>query len=135
MLRSALVLLSMLQVGGRVRQSFDRVFRQAFITAVAVVFFTAAAVFGLVAAYRELLTIYSSPEAALLMALALLLLALLALGFVQLMAPKRPKVQTLVSATGDPNQIQAAMSETVRQIGPLPLVLIAFAGGVLAGPR
>ena len=74
MLRSALGLLSMLQVGGRVRQSLDRLLRQGLIIAVAIVFLIAAAAFGLLAAYRELQTIYPPPEAALLMALTVVLL-------------------------------------------------------------
>ena len=66
MLRSALALLSTLQVGGRVRQSFDRWLRQALIVVVAAAFIVAAAVFVVLAAYRELVTIYPPPEAALL---------------------------------------------------------------------
>ena len=127
MLRSALGLLSMLQIGGRVRQSFDRLLWQALITAVALVFFIAAAAFGLLASYRELLTIYPPPEAPLLMALALLLLGLLALGALQLIA--RSRETTLSPAVRNP------IDATVSQIGPFPLVLIAFAGGVLAGRR
>ena len=81
MLRSALALLSMLQVGGRVEQSLDRLLWQALITAVAGLFFLAAAAFGLLAAYRELVSAYQPPEAALLMALGLLFLGLLIFGF------------------------------------------------------
>lgn len=117
----------MLQIGGRVRQSFDRLLWQALITAVALVFFIAAAAFGLLASYRELLTIYPPPEAPLLMALALLLLGLLALGALQLIA--RSRETTLSPAVRNP------IDATVSQIGPFPLVLIAFAGGVLAGRR
>ena len=50
MLRSALALLSMLQVGGRFRQSFDRLLQQALIVLVAVAFIVAAAAFGVLAA-------------------------------------------------------------------------------------
>ena len=91
MLRSALALLSMLQVGGRFRQSFDRLLQQALIVAVAVVFFIAAATFGLLAVYRELVSIYQPPEAAVIMALTLLFLGLLALG---LLALKRKPTRT-----------------------------------------
>ena len=80
MLRSALALLSLLRIGTRIRQSFDRLLQQALVVVVAVVFIVAAAAFGVLAAYRELVTIYPLPEAALLMALGLLLLALLALA-------------------------------------------------------
>jgi hypothetical protein len=131
MLRSALKLLSMLQVGGRVRQFFDRLLRQALLVAVAVAFIVAAAAFAVLAAYRELLTIYPPTETALLMALALLLLGLLALGALQLIAPKRETTRDVISPAEGRNPIGATMS----QIGPFPLVLIAFAGGVLAGRR
>lgn len=87
MLRSALALLSTLQVGGRVKQSFDRLLRQALIVVIAAAFIVAAAVLGLLAAYRELVTIYPPPEAALLMALLLLLLGLLALAVLPLIVP------------------------------------------------
>jgi hypothetical protein len=88
MLRSALALLSTLQAGGRVRKFFVRWLRQAFIIVVAVAFIVAAAVLGLLAVYRELVTIYPPPEAALLMALVLLLLGFLALAVSPLIAPK-----------------------------------------------
>ena len=135
MLRSALALLSTLQVGGRFRQSFNRWLRQAFIVLVAAAFIVAAAVLGLLAAYRELVTIYPPPEAALLLALLLLFLGLLALAVSPLIAPKvKPRRhfvtprQAIVSKNG-------GMRHAVRYIGPFPLVLIAFAAGVLAGRK
>jgi hypothetical protein len=70
MLRSALALLSMLQLGGRVRQSFDRLLWQASVIAVAGLLF-------ILAVYRELASMYQPAEAATLMALALTLLGLL----------------------------------------------------------
>jgi hypothetical protein len=135
MLRSALALLSTLQVGGRVRQSFDRLLRQALIVVVAGAFIVAAAVLGVLAAYRELVTIYPRPEAALLMALLLLLLGLLALAVLSLIGPRlKPRRnfaaprQVIVTTNG-------GVRQAVRYIGPFPLVLIAFAAGVLAGRR
>jgi hypothetical protein len=133
MLRSARALLSMMRVGGRVRQSFDRWLWQALITVVAVAFFIAAAAFGLLAAYRELILIYQPIEAAILMALALTLLGLLSLGSLQLMRPRREAGDFVSRVEGNP--IQATVSGAIRQIGPFPLVLIAFAGGILAGRR
>jgi hypothetical protein len=105
MLRSALALLSMLGLGGHVRQSFDRLLKQALIVVVAVAFIVAAAAFGILAAYRELVTIYPLPEAALLMALALSLLAFLALAVLLLIAPKRKTSWNLVSPGRSPNPI------------------------------
>jgi hypothetical protein len=135
MLRWALALLSMLGLGGHVRQSFDRLLKQALIVVVAVAFIVAAAAFGILAAYRELVTIYPLPQAALLMALALLLLAFLALAVLLLIAPKRKTTRNLVSPGRSLNPIGGGMRNAVTQIGPFPLVLIAFATGVLAGRR
>jgi len=135
MLRSALALLSMLGLGGHVRQSFDRLLKQALIVVVAVAFIVAAAAFGILAAYRELVTIYPLPQAALLMALALLLLAFLALAVLLLIDPKRTTTRNLVSPGRSLNPIGGGMRNAVTQIGPFPLVLIAFATGVLAGRR
>jgi len=134
MLRSALALLSTLQVGGRVKQSFDRLLRQALIVVIAAAFIVAAAVLGLLAAYRELVTIYPPPEAALLMALLLLLLGLLALAVLPLVPSVKPRRnfvaprQAIVTTNG-------GMRQAVQYIGPFPLVLIAFAAGVLASRR
>ena len=117
------------------RQSFDRLLKQALIVVVAVAFIVAAAAFGILAAYRELVTIYPLPQAALLMALALLLLAFLALAVLLLIAPKRKTTRNLVSPGRSLNPIGGGMRNAVTQIGPFPLVLIAFATGVLAGRR
>jgi hypothetical protein len=134
MLRAALALLSTLQLGGQLRQSFERSLQQALIVAVAVGFLIAAA-FGLLAAYRELVSIYQPPEAAVLMALPLLFLGFLALGALPLVARKRKSTRNLISPGGTLNPIDEGMRNAVRQIGPFSLVLIAFAGGVLAGRR
>ena len=131
MLRSALALLSMLQVGGRGRQSLDRLLWQALITAVAGLSFLAAAAFGLPAAYRELVSIYRPPEAALLMALGLLFIGLLIFGF---FVKGRP-IRKLIPPRRSFNPIEGGMRNAVTQIGPFPLVLIAFAAGVLTGRR
>ena len=56
MLRAAMALLSTLQIGARIKESFERSLRQAAVIAVAVVFLAAAAVFGLIAAYHALVS-------------------------------------------------------------------------------
>ncbi|MGA7374648.1 MAG: hypothetical protein WBE89_14255 [Methyloceanibacter sp.] len=135
MLRSALALLSTLQVGGRVKQSFDRLLRQALIVVIAAAFIVAAAVLGLLAAYRELVTIYPPPEAALLMALLLLLLGLLALAVLPLIVPSVKPRRNFVAPRQAIVTTNGGMRQAVRYIGPFPLVLIAFAAGVLASRR
>ena len=75
MLRTALALLSTLQIGARIKESLERSLRQAAVVAVAVVLLIAAAVFGLIAAYQALVSIYQfdAVEAAAIMAGVLLL--------------------------------------------------------------
>ena len=109
--------------------------RQALIVVVAAAFIVAAAVFGLLAAYRELVTIYSPPEAALLLAFLLLLLGLLALAVSPLIVPSVKPRGNFAAPRQALGPIEAGKRNVVRQIGPFPLVLIAFAAGVLAGRR
>jgi hypothetical protein len=70
MLRAALALLSTLQIGARIKESLERSLRQALVVAVAAVLLVAAAVFGLLAAYHALVSLYqfSALEAAAIMA-------------------------------------------------------------------
>ena len=70
MLRAALALLSTLQIGARISNLFQRSLRQAVVIAVAAALLIAAAVFGLLAAYHMLVSIYqfSPVEAAAIMA-------------------------------------------------------------------
>jgi len=56
MLRSALALLSSLQVGLRLKESVERSLRQAVVIAVAIVVLLFAAAFGLVALYNVLVS-------------------------------------------------------------------------------
>jgi len=75
MLRSALALLSSLQIGLRIKESVERSLRQAIVIAVAVIVLIAAASFGLLAAYHALVLSYgfTPPEAAGILAAALAL--------------------------------------------------------------
>ena len=94
MLRAALALLSTLQIGARIKESLERSLRQAAVIAVAVVFLVAAAVFGLIAAYHALVSIYQfdAAEAAAIMAGVLLLVGLIVIAIALSMGhgPKRP---------------------------------------------
>ena len=58
MLRTALALLSTLQIGARVKESVERSLRQAAVFAVGAVLILVAAIFGLIAAYQALVSIY-----------------------------------------------------------------------------
>ena len=82
MLRAAMALLSTLQIGARIKESFERSLRQAAVIAVAAVLLVAAAVFGLIAAYHALVSIYQfdAAEAAAIMAGVLLLVGLIVIA-------------------------------------------------------
>ena len=137
MLRAAMALLSTLQIGTRIRESFERSLRQAAIIAVAVVLLVSAAVFGLIAAYHALVSIYQfdAVEAAAIMAGVLLLVGLIVLAVASSMgrAPKRPA--PLVSTPDPTAMIDESLGKAMQQVGPVPLLAVAFIAGVLFGRR
>ena len=139
MLRTALALLSTLQVGARIRNSFERSLRQAMVIAIAVILLVAATVFGLVAAYHSLVSVYhfAPAEAAAIMAAGLLLGGLIALAIVPLVGrqPKRASPTPLASAGDATGMIDQGVGKAVQQIGPVPLLAMAFIAGILAGRR
>jgi hypothetical protein len=141
MLRAALTLLSTLQIGARIKESFERSLRQAAVLAVAAVLLVAASVFGLIAAYQALVSVYQFDplEAAAIMAGVLLLIGLVVLAFVPAIGrePKRasPSPSPLIS-TGDATaMIDQGVNKAMQQVGPVPLLAIAFLAGILAGRR
>ena len=139
MLRTALALLSTLQVGARIRESFERSLRQAIVIAIAAVLLLAAAVFALVAAYHALVSIYhfDPAEAAAIMTAGLLLIGLLVLAIVPLIGrqPKQIAPAPLVSTRDATGMIDQGVGKAMHQIGPVPLLAIAFIAGTLAGRR
>jgi hypothetical protein len=139
MLRTALALLSSLQIGARIKEQFDRALRQAVVIAVAAVLLVAAAVFALLAFYHALISHYqlSATEAAAIMAGVLLLIGLIALATVPLIGrePKRPKPAPLVSAGDTAGLVDVGVGKAMEQVGPLPLLALAFFAGLLAGRK
>ncbi len=139
MLRAALALLSTVQVGARIKESLDRSLRQAAIAAVALVFLLGAAAFGLIAAYHFLIAFYqfSAGEAAAIMAASLLLVGLIVLALAS-RAGSRPKRQApaRVAPTAEgPGMLDEGIGRVVQQVGPVPLLAIAFLAGILATRR
>ena len=139
MLRAALALLSTLQIGARIKESFERSLRQAAIIAIAVVLMLAAAVFGLLAAYHALVSIYafSAVEAAAIMAACLLVVGVIVLATVPLIGrePKREKPGPLLTSGEDGGLVDQGVGKAMQQIGPVPLLAIAFLAGLFAGRR
>lgn len=139
MLRAALALLSTLQLGARLRDSVERALRQAAVAAVAVIFLLAAAVFALIATYQVLVATYqfSPAEAAAIMAGSLLLVGVLMLAIApQVGRPPRRAPRPPLSTAGEGvGLIDQSVGKAVQQIGPVPLIAIAFLAGLFAGRR
>ena len=99
----------------------------------------AAAVFGLIAAYHALVSVYQfdAMEAAAIMAAGLLLFALLVLAIVPLIGrkPKRAAPYPLVSTGDATTMIDQVVGKAMQQIGPVSLLAIAFIAGMLTGRR
>jgi hypothetical protein len=141
MLRAAMTLLSSLQIGARIKESLERSLRQAAVIAVAVVFLVAAAVFGMIAAYHALVSIYQfdPAEAAAIMAGVLLVVGLIVLVIASSMGgePKRAasRPSALVSTPDPTAMLDQGVGKAMEQVGPVPLLAIAFIAGVLFGRR
>jgi hypothetical protein len=135
MLRSAFMLLSSLQMGVRIKRSLERYLRQAVVIAVAAGLLIAAAVFGLLAAFHALVSIYqfSALEAAAIMAACLLLVGLMVLTIAPLIGrqAKRASSAPLVATGEGTGLIDQGLGKVIQQIGPVPLIAIAFLAGLL----
>ena len=138
MLRTALALLSTLQIGARIKDSLERSLRQAAIVAVAVVLLIAAAVFGLIAAYQALVSIYQfdAVEAAAIMAGVLLVIGLIVLAIVPSMGRPPKEAPAPSRLASDPAaMIDQGVGKAMQQVGPVPLLVAAFLAGIFAGRR
>lgn len=139
MLRMALALLSTVQFGARIKDSFERGLRQAAIAAVAVVFLIAAAVFALIATYHVLISSFqfTPAEAAAIMAGSLLLIGVLMLALAPRVgqAPSKTPPSPITAAGQGAGLLDQGVGNVVRQVGPVNLVAIAFLAGLFAGRR
>jgi hypothetical protein len=138
MLRSALALLSSLQIGLRIKESIERSLRQAIVVAVAAVVLIAAAAFSLLAAYQALIAHGFTPaEAAGIVAAALALLGGLILATLPLFARKRKPQAPSMLATGTEGvgMLDQGVGKAMQSVGPVGLLAIAFIAGLLASRR
>jgi hypothetical protein len=140
MLRSALALLSSLQVGLRLKESVERSLRQAIVIAVAIVVLLFAAAFGLVALYNVLVSNhgFTPAEAAGIIAAALALLGALILATLPLFARRRRVRQApgLAAAAGEGvGMLDQGVGQAMQRVGPVTLLAVAFIAGVLASRR
>ncbi len=139
MLRLALSLLSSLQIGARLKQSFERSLRLAAVVTVAIIILLAAAGFGLLAAYQALISLYqfNSVEAAGIIAAALAMLGVLVLASVELLGrkPRRAPPTVLTTTEGNMGLVDQGLGKAMQQVGPVTLLVIAFLAGVLASRK
>lgn len=139
MLRIALSLISSLQIGARIKNAVERSVKKAVIITIAAVIFLFAIGFGLVAGYQALIAIYgfTAVEAAGIVAGALVVLALIVLAFIPILnRPKKTATQSLASAPAEGMaMIDQGVGKAMQQVGPLTLLVLAFAAGLLASRR
>jgi len=137
MLRIVLSLVSSLQIGARIKDAIERSAKKAAIIAVAAVVFLFAIGFGLVAAYQALIVYdFTALQAAGIVAGALVLLAVLILALLPLVSRPKPQAQNFVNAPAEGMaMIDQGVGKAMQQVGPLTLLVIAFAAGLLASRR
>lgn len=140
MLRAAMALLSTLQIGARIKDSIERALRQAVVVAIAAVIILAAVTFGLIAAYHALISIYefSAAEAAAIMAACLFVLGVIVLAIASVVGrepAKHARSSPLAGLGEGENLVDQGVGKAMQQIGPVPLLAIAFLAGLFAGRR
>lgn len=139
MLRSALALLSTLQIGLRIRESIERSLRQAILVAVAALLLIAAACFGLLAGYQALVLSHglTPPQAAGAIAAALAVLGVIVLAVFLVPARRRkPPAPRPIAAAGEGvGLLDQSVGKAMQQMGPVTLLALAFIAGLLASRR
>jgi len=137
MWRLALTLLSSLQAGAKIKQSFERAMRQAIAIAIAVVILIAAACFGLVAAYHALISSYgfSPAEAAGIMASILLLLGAALLAWSAFGQRHHAGAPANANLGGGIANVEQQIGKAMQQISPITLLAIAFVAGIFASRK
>lgn len=135
MLRLALSLVSSLQAGARIKDTVERSIRQAAIVAAAIVVLLFAAGFGLATGYQALVANGFSPVAAAGLIAGILALIGVVLLFIGL-RKTQPRQTSFVNAPAEGlAMVDQSVSKAMTQVGPLTLLAVAFAAGVLATRR
>lgn len=138
MLRLALSLISSLQIGARIKDTVERSVRKGIVIAVAAVVFLFAIGFGLVAAYLALISVYgfTALQSAGIVAGVLVVLALLVLATLPLFDRPRARKQDFVAAPAEGlAMVDQSVGKAMQQVGPLTLLAVAFAAGLLLSRR
>lgn len=139
MLRILLGLLSSLQIGARAKDVLLGLKRQSIVVAIAALLLIMAIAWALVTAFFALeLAGLSALAASGLIAGMLLLIAILTFASLPLFGPKKakPKPQAMLDAGTDALAMaDKSVEKAMRQIGPLAILAVAFAAGLLASRR
>lgn len=137
MLRLMLSLISSLQIGTRIKEAVERSLRQAVFIAIGIVILLFAFGFGLVVAYQALVVSGCAPiAAAAIVAGALALLGILILATAPSLAkPKRQEPSFVDAPAEGMAMIDESVGKAMKQVGPVTLLVVAFAVGLLASRR
>jgi hypothetical protein len=138
MLRLALSLISSLQIGARIKSAVQESVKKAVLYAVAGVALLFAIGFGLVAAYQALIVYgFTAVAAAGIVAGALVVLAVIVVLLVPLVTkPKKTDTQRLMDAPAEGMaMVDQSVGKAMQQVGPLTLLVAAFATGLLMSRR
>lgn len=138
MLRLALTAISSLQIGARIKDAVQQSVKKAVMYAIAGVVLLYAIAFGLVAGYQAMLAYgFTAVAAAGIVAGALVALAVIVILLVPVVArPAKSEPQRLMDAPAEGMaMLDQSVGKAMKQVGPLTLLVAAFAAGLLASRR
>jgi len=138
MLRLALTLISSLQIGARIKSAVQQSVKKAVLYAIAGVILLFAIGFGLVAGYQALILYgFTAVASAGIVAGALAVLALIVVLLTPVLTePKKAKAQSFVDAPAEGiAMVDQSVGKAMQQVGPLTLLVAAFAVGLLVSRR
>jgi len=138
MLRLALSLISSLQIGARIQSAIQQSVKKAVLYAIAGVIVLFAIGFGLVAGYQALILYgFTTVASAGIVAGALAVLAVIVVLLTPLLTePKKAKAQSFVNAPAEGiAMVDQSVGKAMQQVGPLTLLVAAFAVGLLVSRR
>jgi ABC-type antimicrobial peptide transport system permease subunit len=139
MLRFLLPLLSSLQIGARIKQSIQIYVREAIVIAIAAVILVFALLFGLLALYHALTSVweFTPLESAGIVGAGLTVLALLVLATIPLVTRvTKEKTPSMMTAPAEGlGMLEQGVGKAMNQTSPLTLLAVAFVAGLFAGRR
>jgi len=140
MLRILMGVLSSLRLGAQVRAELQAIKRQSIVVTIAVLFLVMAIAFGLVALYHVLIDVcgFSVLASAGIMTGSLFVIAVLIFLSRSLFRPRKskPKPQAMLDAGTDGLlMVEKSVDKAMQEVGPLTLLAVAFAAGLLASRR